>query len=100
VLVGFLRVAYALKTPYRDGTTHVVLEPKDFVARLAALVPGPRSHLTRYHGVFAPHAKWRALIVPGQPQVPTPDRSPAERQRAMTQGAAAGAGVQDRRHPV
>jgi hypothetical protein len=44
------RVAYALKTPYRDGTTHVILEPKDFIARLAGLVPGPRSHLTRYHG--------------------------------------------------
>jgi hypothetical protein len=52
------RLAYALKTPYRDGTTHVILEPRDFVARLAALVPGPRSHLTRYHGVFAPHARW------------------------------------------
>jgi hypothetical protein len=24
---------------YRDGTTHVVFEPLDFMARLAALVP-------------------------------------------------------------
>jgi hypothetical protein len=31
-----------LKTPYRDGTTHIVLEPVDFMARLAALVPPPR----------------------------------------------------------
>lgn len=61
------RVAYALKTPYRDGTTHVVLELQDFIARLAALVPGPRSHLTRYHGVFAPHGKWWSLIVPVRP---------------------------------
>lgn len=29
-----------LKTPYRDGTTHIVLE---LMARLAALVPPPRS---------------------------------------------------------
>jgi len=79
------RVAYALKTPYRDGATHVILEPQDFTARLAALVPGPRSHLTRYHGVFAPHAKWRSLIVPGKPaSPPTADRSPAERHKAMT----------------
>jgi hypothetical protein len=78
------RVAYALKTPYRDGTTHVILEPKDFVAWLAALVPGPRYHLTRYHGVLAPHAKWRALVVPGKPPAPTPDRTPAERHQAMT----------------
>jgi hypothetical protein len=21
-------------------------------------------HLTRYHGVFAPHSRWRALITP------------------------------------
>ena len=26
---------YALKTPYRDGTTHVIFEPEDFIARLA-----------------------------------------------------------------
>ena len=35
-------VRYTLKTPYRDGTTHVVVEPLDFIARLAALVPPPR----------------------------------------------------------
>ena len=26
-----------LKTPYSDGTTHVLFEPLDFIARLAAL---------------------------------------------------------------
>jgi hypothetical protein len=31
-------VAYQLKTPYRDGTTHFVFEPVEFLARLAALV--------------------------------------------------------------
>jgi len=45
------RVRYTLKTPYRDGTTHVVFEPLDFMARLAALVPKPRVHLTTYHNV-------------------------------------------------
>ena len=47
---------YTLKTPYRDGTTHVIFEPEDFIARLAALVPKPRAHLTRYHGVKARYA--------------------------------------------
>lgn len=47
-------VRHQLETPYRDGTTQIVLEPLDLVARLAALVPPPRLHLTRYHGVFAP----------------------------------------------
>ena len=36
----------------------------DFIARLAALVPPPRRHLTRYHGVLAPHSSLRALITP------------------------------------
>ena len=31
-------VRYQLKTPYRDGTTHVIFQPLDFIARLAALV--------------------------------------------------------------
>jgi hypothetical protein len=59
------QVRYRLKTAYRDGTTHIVLEPLDFIARLAALVPPPRVHLTRYHGVFAAHAALRAAITPG-----------------------------------
>ena len=42
------QVRYTLKAPYRDGTTHIVLEPLDLMARLAALVPKPRMHLTRY----------------------------------------------------
>jgi hypothetical protein len=29
-------IRYALKTPYRDGTTHVIFEPLDFIARLAS----------------------------------------------------------------
>jgi hypothetical protein len=59
-------IHYALKTPYRDGTTHVIFEPLDFLARLAALVPSPGVNLTRYHGVFAPNHRLRAQIVPAQ----------------------------------
>jgi hypothetical protein len=47
-------VRYQLKTPYRDGTMHVVLEPQDFIAHLVSLIPKPRVNLTRYHGLF-PH---------------------------------------------
>ncbi|MGQ0835402.1 MAG: transposase, partial [Gammaproteobacteria bacterium] len=55
---------YRLKTPYRDGTTHVLFEPLDLLARLAALVPPPRVHLARFHGLFAPHHRLRARITP------------------------------------
>src|SRR3990170_5105033 len=53
-----------LKTPYRDGTSHLVMSPLEFMQRLAALVPRPRLHLIRFHGALAPHAKLRAAIVP------------------------------------
>jgi Putative transposase len=61
-----------LKNPYRDGTTQIVLEPLELMARLAALVPPPRMHLTHYHGVFAPHSKLRAAKPPVARQPPTP----------------------------
>jgi hypothetical protein len=57
-------VRLQLKTAYRDGTTHVILEPLDLLARLAALVPPPHIHLIRYHGTFAPHHALRAAITP------------------------------------
>ena len=37
------KVVYQLKRPWRNGTTAVVFEPQDFMARLAALVPAPPS---------------------------------------------------------
>ena len=64
-----------VNTRHRDGTTHAVLEARDFIARLAALVPGPRSHLTRYHGGFAPHAKWGSAFVPGKVPPPAAERT-------------------------
>ncbi len=57
-------VRYALKTAYRDGTTHVVFEPLDFMAKLAALVPRPRTNLTRFHGVLAPNSRYRERVTP------------------------------------
>jgi hypothetical protein len=85
------QVRYTLKTPYRDGTTHVVLEPLDLMARLAALVPPPRMHLTRYHGVFAPHSRLRAAVTPAQrgmgaakPPPADPAEPPTPRHVAMS----------------
>ena len=58
------RVAYALKKTWRDGSTHVVMEPQVLIERLLALVPRPRRHLVTYHGVLAPGASMRDLVVP------------------------------------
>jgi len=37
----------------RNGTTYVIFEPLDFMARLTALVANSRDNLSRIHGVFA-----------------------------------------------
>ena len=47
-------VRYQLKTPWKNGTTHVDFESVDFIAKLAALMLPPRANLTRFHGVFTP----------------------------------------------
>ncbi len=88
------QVRYELKTPYRNGTTHVIFEPLDFIAKLAALVPKPRVNLTRFHGVFAPNSKHRVQVTPAKRgkkpdkseglDTNWRDKSPAERHRAMT----------------
>jgi hypothetical protein len=85
------KVRYELKTPYRDGTTHVIFEPVDFIAKLAALVPKPRVNLTRFHGVFAPNSKHRAWVTPakrgkGRQKVADEqdEKTPAQRHMSMT----------------
>ena len=50
------------------GTTHIRMSPLELMRPLAALVPRPRLHLTRFHGVLAPNARLRAAIVPSAPQ--------------------------------
>jgi hypothetical protein len=60
------KVRYELKTPYRDGTTHVFFEPIDFIGKLAALIPPPRLNLTRFFGVFAPNSNLRAQVTASQ----------------------------------
>jgi hypothetical protein len=57
-------VLYKLKTPFPNGTTHVLFSPIEFIEKLVALVPKPRANLIRYHGVLAPHAAIREKIIP------------------------------------
>ena len=83
-------VRYQLKTPYRDGTTHVIFEPLDFIARLAALVPKPRVNLTRFLGYSRPTAptahRWRRPGGAGATNRKHPVKSNRQRRRnAMRQ---------------
>ena len=53
-LLASQRLCFALKTPWSDGASHLLLSPMELLEKLAALVPPPRLHLLRYHGVLAP----------------------------------------------
>ena len=46
------QVVLQLKSAFKDGTTHDVMSPLEFMQRLAALVPRPGLHLIRFHGVL------------------------------------------------
>ena len=64
------RLAYRMKRPAASGQTELVLEPLEFLRRLAALVPPPRVNLVRFFGFFAPNASLRKHLVPKPPMLP------------------------------
>ena len=51
---------YHFSKPQADGTTELRLTPLELIDRIAALVPPPRVHRHRYHGVLAPNSPLRA----------------------------------------
>ncbi|MGA9522841.1 MAG: transposase, partial [Myxococcaceae bacterium] len=44
------RLAWRMKRPAPDGSTHLLFTPLQLVRKLAALFPPPRFNLTRFHG--------------------------------------------------
>ena len=58
-------VELRLKRKWKDGTESLVLSQRDFVERLAGVIPPTWFNLTRFHGVFAPNHAWRDFVVPG-----------------------------------
>jgi hypothetical protein len=72
-------VRLSFKKPWSNGTSAVELAPLALIARLAALVPAPRGHLTGYFGVLSSHSSHRSQCVPGPVPETTPkpeDKSP------------------------
>jgi len=57
------KVKLELKSPYTDGTTHLLFTYGEFIEKLTALVPPPRTHLVSWHGCFAPNSPIRRKIV-------------------------------------
>ncbi len=58
------RLALQFKQPWRNGTSHVVFTPQELIEKLIPLIPRPRAHVIRYHGILGPAAKDRHKIVP------------------------------------
>jgi hypothetical protein len=117
------RLLYRLHHRWRDGTTQIVFEAHQLLGRLVPLIPAPRSHQIRYHGVLAPCAGWRDRVVPagshpgraarparcrnapdeengpGGPGAEGGDSASPPDRRAAEQSTAAGSGRPLRRYP-
>jgi len=57
------RVQLKLRSPWSDGTSHLILEPHELIEKLVPLIPRPGTNLIVYHGCLAPRAKDRESIV-------------------------------------
>ncbi len=96
-----------LKTRWRDGTTHILMERSELIERLVPLIPPPRAHQLRYHGILAPNASRRELIVPGRAEFSRDgepaSNGPAERpasKRGSEAGPVAPQPSHERREPA
>ena len=59
------RLPWAALQGHRPGLQGVIelrLSAREFLDRIAALIPPPRKHRQRYFGVLAPNSPWRAQV--------------------------------------
>jgi len=74
--LGHDQLVYRSPKPQPDGRTELRLTPLELLDRLAALIPPPRLHRLRYHGVLAPNAPQRPQVTawarPPTPPAPAP----------------------------
>jgi hypothetical protein len=82
------QLLYELPHPRRDSSTHLLLDPLELIEKLSVLIPSPRFHLLRFHGLLAPHATGRAQSLPRGRATEDQDGGPAGAGRG---GAVAGA---------
>jgi Putative transposase len=77
------RVMLRFKRPFSDGTTAVAFTPFELIERLLPLVPRPRKHTIRFHGILAPAAGFRSKVVPARPVTRVP-RDPVHESHRRT----------------
>jgi hypothetical protein len=78
---GVVRLEF--KKPWSDGTTAIELQPLALIARLAALVPPPRRHVTRYSGVLSSHSGLRSQVVPAPVPAAKPEKDEDKSHRPL-----------------
>ena len=78
------KVQLNFKRPWSDGTNAIVLAAHAFIARLAAIIPPPRRHVTRYFGLLSSHSALRARIIPTAANTTTESPLPADTQDEET----------------
>jgi hypothetical protein len=57
-------VILRLKSEWSDGTFAMEFTPHEFIEKLIAIIPQPRIHGVRFHGILAPSAEDRKKVVP------------------------------------
>ena len=85
------QVVLKLKTPWRDGTTHLVMSPLDFMRRLAARAIEERPSVARAKATPTPHpfgVRVISLREVSEPPLREPRRVGTQRQAARAGGAA------------
>ena len=90
------RLMYRLPGPDVHGRTALILTPLELLKRLSRLIPPPRVHRHRYHGVLAPNARLRSRVVA---MGPTEADAPGESLEADEASAPAPPGEQDSEAP-
>jgi len=63
-------VLLELKSEWSDGTRAMCFTPHEFIEKLIAIIPPPRIHGVRFHGVLAPSAEDRKKVVPHKVESP------------------------------
>ena len=59
-------VLLELKSEWNDGTKAMIFTPHEFIEKLIAIIPPPRIHGVRFHGILAPSATDRKKVVPAK----------------------------------
>ena len=75
-------VQVELKSEWSDGTRALCFTPHEFIEKMISIIPPPRIHGVRFHGILAPSATDRKKIVPAIIEVPAQGELFCERKKS------------------